>query len=107
VLQNNDASGEHYGLQWLRSFADIYSPSLRPIESSSLSNVPVFSTIALKASLDDDEMATIIDAIEDIDDACKTATSILNDILLFDKMKGKPSFHVTTDCFNLFYLSAN
>ena len=44
--------------------------------------------LALKAAVDDEEMATLVDAIEDVDDACKAATSILNDFLLFDKMKG-------------------
>ena len=44
--------------------------------------------MALKAAVDDEEMANIVDAIEDVDDACKSATSILDDVLLSDKMKG-------------------
>ena len=39
MLQNSDASGGHYALQWLRWCADISSPWLLPIESSLLLNV--------------------------------------------------------------------
>ena len=35
------------------------------------------------------ELGSIIDAIGDADDSCKSAISILNDVLLFDKMRGR------------------
>ena len=42
----------------------------------------------LRAFADSDQVSSMVEAISDVDSSCKTAISILNDILLFDKMKG-------------------
>jgi hypothetical protein len=43
----------------------------------------------LRSYAQTDQVSSIVDAMADVDSSCKTAISILNDVLLFDKMKGE------------------
>ena len=42
----------------------------------------------LRSFADSDQVSSILDAMVDVDSSCKTAISILNDVLSFDKLKG-------------------